>query len=153
MPITSTKATTHTIRQDDRMITKDAAAPIPEVDFSGFKAKEIRDILKSKAHCLHAGFPPHHIIIKTLNEIRDHYLLKVGLPTYLSQMLGGVGQVPMQYCALYGEDGRPIEIYLNGNHNQTVQRFIARHFQQDTLPFKIEVRQDANSEQVEVRYL
>ena len=113
----------------------------------------MRDVLKNKAHCLRAGFPPDHIIITTLNEIRNHYILRVGLPTYLSQMLGGLATVRVQHCTLYAEDGRRIEVHLNGNHNQSVQRFIAKQFGKARLPFKVEVRREASPDQVEVRYL
>jgi len=123
------------------------------VDLSVFGAKEIRDVLKSKAHCLRAGFPLDHIIIKTLDEIRDHYIVRVGLPTYLSQMLGELATVPMQYCRLYTEDSRRIEINLNGSHKQPVQRFIARWFEAGNLPFRVEVRRRPGSDRVEVRYL
>lgn len=124
-----------------------------EVDFGILTAKEIRDVLKSKAHCLRAGFPADHIIIKTLNEFRDHYLGRVGLPTYLSQMLGEVGKAPMQSCTLYAENGQPIQARLNGAHNQPVQRFIARNFSVDRLPFKVEVALASKPDQIEVRYL
>ncbi len=123
------------------------------VDFSVFGAKEIRDVLKNKAHCLRAGFPLDHIIIRTLDEIRDYYLLRVGMPTYLSQMLGELATVPMQYCRLYTEDCRRIAINLNGSHKQPLQRFIARWFAVDNLPFKVEVRRRPGSDRVEVRYL
>lgn len=123
------------------------------VDFDIFGAKEIRDVLKNKAHCLRAGFPPNHIIIATLNEIRDRYILRVGLPTYLSQMLGELATVQVQYCTLYAEDGHRIEIHLNGNHNQPVQRFIAKVFGKDNLPFKVEVYRESSPDGVEVRYL
>ncbi|GAB4540543.1 MAG: hypothetical protein Kow0063_30460 [Anaerolineae bacterium] len=123
------------------------------MDFSVFGAREIRDVLKNKAHCLRAGFPPDHIIITTLNEIRDHYLLRVGLPTYLSQMLGDLATAPMRNCSLYTEDCRRIVINLNGSHNQPVQRFIARRFGAKNLPFKVEVRKESNPDQTEVRYL
>jgi len=127
-----------------------------EVDFGVLTAKEIRDVLKSKAHCLRAGFPPNHVIIQTLNEFRDHYVKKVGLPTYLSQMLGDVGKAQMQYCKLYRENGSEIQVQLNGSHNQPVQRFIARCFSVDALPFMIEVRYnegDSDKETTIVRYL
>lgn len=123
------------------------------VDFSVFGAKEIRDVLKNKAHCLRAGFPPDHMIIATFNEIRNHYMLRVGLPTYLSQMLGDLATVPMQYCKLYTEGCQRIEINLNGSHNQSVQRFIAKWFGKDNLPFMVEVHKGPNPGRTEVRYL
>ena len=124
-----------------------------EVDFSMFGAREIRDVLKSRAHCLRAGFPPNHIIIKTFNEIRDQYIKRVGLATYLSQMLGPIGNVPVQQCTLFGQNGRRIEVLSNGNYNQPLQRFIARHFQWDNLPTKVEVRKDSKPRHIEARYL
>jgi len=129
--------------------------PIPrsDVDFSIFGAREIRDILKSKAHCLKAGFPTNHFIIKTLNEIRDQYIKRVGLPTYLSQMLGPAGKVPIKDCKLYTGSGRQIELHLNGNLNQPVQIFIAKQFEQNKLPAVVEAAIDSNSGRVEIRYL
>jgi hypothetical protein len=142
----------HPITQGHKL-TKEKSTPKAEVDFEIFGAKEIRDVLKSRAHCLRAGFPPTHIIITTLNEIRDHYLLRVGLPTYLSQMLGDLGKVPIRDCILYDQAGRPITLYLNGDYSQPVQRYIAKQFRRNTLPFKVAGRKGANSDQVEVRYL
>jgi hypothetical protein len=130
---------------------EEEAAPLAsEVDFDVFGAKEIRDVLKSKAHCLRAGFSPNHIIIEILNEIRDSYILRVGLPTYLSQMLGSIGNAPIQDCTLYTENGRSIKLQLNGNFKQPIQRFVARHFKDSNLPFRVEIH---NSNRVEVRYL
>jgi hypothetical protein len=134
-------------------IVKEDSGPAQSVDLSIFGAKEIRDVLKNKAHCLHAGFPPDHIIIETLNEIRDYYILRVGLPTYLSQMLGELGTDPVQNCTLYTEDGQRIEIRVNGNHNQPLQRFIAKQFREDNLPFKVEIRKESPPDRVEIRYL
>ena len=129
--------------------------PIPssEVDFSIFGAREIRDILKSKAHCLKAGFSADHFIIKTLDEIRDQYIVRVGLPTYLSQMLGPAGKIPIKDCKLYTANGSQIEVHLNGNFNQPVQRFIVKQFGQKNLPAVVEAIVNSNSRQVEVRYL
>ena len=148
------KESTHRIHARNGRITAGETPSVGEgVDFSIFGAKEIRDVLKNKAHCLRAGFPPDHIIITTFNEIRDHYILRVGLPTYLSQMLGDLATVPMQYCQLYAENCRRIEVNLNGSHNQPVQRFIAKRFGKDNLPFKVEVHRKPDPDHVEVRYL
>jgi hypothetical protein len=147
------EGTRRTRTRQDYRIVKEASEPGQDVDFSLFGAKEIRDVLKNKAHCLHAGFPPDHIIIETLNEIRDHYVLRVGLPTYLSQMLGELATVPARNCTLYSEDGQRIEIHANGNHNQPVQRFIAKQFRKDNLPFKVEIHKESPPDRVEIRYL
>ena len=122
------------------------------VDFDIFGAKEIRDVLKSRAHCLRAGFSAGHIIIATLNEIRNHYIIKVGLPTYLSQMLGEVAKAPIQYCTLYDLNDQPLKLDLSYNLTQPLQRFVAQRFQWDELPFRVEVRKEG-SDRVEVRYL
>jgi hypothetical protein len=153
MQVTEKEVTPCIPNQHCYRLEEEASAPTQSVDFSLFGAKEIRDVLKNKAHCLHAGFPPDHIIIETLNEIRDHYILRVGLPTYLSQLLGELGTVPVRYCTLYAEDGHRIEIHVNGNHNQPVQRFIAKQFQRDNLPFKVEVHRESTPDRVEIRYL
>ncbi len=152
MRVTVKESTSRSRSRNGRKATG-GVPPGESVDFSIFGAKEIRDVLKNKAHCLRAGFPPKHVIIATFNEIRDHYILRVGLPTYLSQMLGGSATAPMQYCTLYSEDGRRIEINLNGSHNQPMQRFIAKWFGKDDLPFKVEVRRGSKPGRAEVRYL
>ena len=153
MQVTMEKLTTYRAMTSNVNGSHQNIRPSEEADYSVFGAKEIRDVLKSKAHCLHAGFPANHVIIQTLNEIRKHYIIKVGLPTYLSQMLGPAGQAQMQYCMLYDENHRQLKIDLNGNHNQSVQRFIAKHFPIHKLPFKLEVRNESNTDQVDVRYL
>jgi len=147
------KKPSHRINTNNGRRTAAEDLPDDNVDFSIFGAKEIRDVLKNKAHCLRAGFPPNHNIITTFDEIRDNYIRRVGLQTYLSQMLGEVATVPMQYCKLYTESCRCIELNLNGSHNQSVQRFIAKQFGKNNLPFKVEVRKDLHSDRVEVRYL
>lgn len=123
------------------------------VDLEVFGAKEIRDVLKSKAHCLRAGFSSNHIIILTLNEIRDHYIVKVGLSTYLSQMLGELATVSIQNCSLYDEAGHRLELKLNPAHHQPLQKFINQQYGAKKLPFRVEGRKDPNSDKIEVRYL
>jgi hypothetical protein len=139
----------------DRESTKTAGKgfPMETVDFNVFGAKEIRDLLKNKAHCLRAGFPVDHIFIAIFNEIRDRYILKVGLPTYLSQMLGKLGAARIDQCTLYAEDSHPIQVDLKGSRNQPIQRFIAKQFGWDNLPFMVEVRGEIDPDRVEVRYL
>lgn len=140
-------------RNESKILASHTVPPNQEVDLGIFGAKEIRDIIKSKAHCLQAGFSSDDIIIKTLDEIRVHYIKKVGLPTYLSQMLGGLGQVQIQHCRLFRENGQQIEMHLNGNYSQPVQRFVAKHFRIDQLPFRVEIYRESNPGQIEVRYL
>ena len=143
----------HITVQSQGKLRKVTSSKTDEVDFSMFGAREIRDVLKSRAHCLRAGFPPNHIIIKTLNEIRDHYIQRVGLATYLSQMLGSIANVPVQDCTLFGQNGRRIEVLLNGSYNQPLQRFIAKHFRWDNLPTKVEARKESKAGHIEARYL
>jgi hypothetical protein len=124
-----------------------------EVDLSVFKAREIRNILKSKAHCLRAGFPSDHMILSVLYEIRDDYVKRVGLATYLSQMLGDLANVAVRNCAFFDESEQPIEVHLNGNEQQPVQRFVARQFGRKNLPFRVDIRRQPDSSRIETRYL
>jgi hypothetical protein len=153
MRVTEKGAARHTKIGNGYAVSRDPSPIAESVDFGTFGAKEIRDVLKNKAHCLRAGFPPDHVIIATFDEIRDHYLLRVGMRTYLSQMLGELAIVPIRDCTLYAEDGHRILITLNGNHNQPVQRFIAKQFGIDTLPFRVEVCKGSNPDRIEMRYL
>jgi hypothetical protein len=131
----------------------EASLPADGLNFNVFGAQEIRDLLKNKAHCLRAGFPPDHILIAILDEIRDSYLLRVGLPTYLSQMLGKLSTARLDQCTLYSEGWHRININLKGNHNQSLLRFLAKQFGCDDLPFVVEVRGEADPNEVQVRYL
>jgi hypothetical protein len=124
-----------------------------EVDLSVFKTQEVRSILKSKAHCLQAGFPLDHMIFAVFDEILDDYVKRVGLATYLSQMLGGLANVPAQNCAFFDESEQPIKVYLNGNGQQPVQRFVARQFGRENLPFRVDIRKPPDFNQIETRYL
>lgn len=124
-----------------------------EVDLSVFETREIRTILKSKAHCLRAGFPLDHMIISVFDEIRGDYVKRVGLATYLSQMLGNLANLPVQNCKFFDESGRPMAIHLSGDEQQPVQRFVARQFGRKNLPFRVDIRKDPNSSQIETRYL
>lgn len=142
-----------TVIEQNRANGKDFTTSTAEVDYTIFGAREIRDVLKSKIHCLRAGFSINHVIIRTLNEIRDHYIQQVGLATYLSQMLGPLGNEPVQHCSLYGENGRRLEIHLNGNIDQPIQRFIAQRFEWHNLPAMVEVHRNPDPSNVEVRYL
>lgn len=123
------------------------------MDLSVFKAQDIRDILKSKAHCLQAGFPANHSIILTFEEILDNYVNRVGLRTYLSQMLGNLANVPAQNCAFFDEHNRSIDVYSYSDKKQPIQRFIAREFNSKRLPFRIDIRKQSDSRRVETRYL
>jgi hypothetical protein len=120
---------------------------------TSFSLEEIKSILKSKADCLRAGLPASDMIIKTLDEIRNHYLREVGLPDYLAQMLGDLGQVPVRYCLLYQEDGTQIDQPFITEQHQSIQRFIVSCFQRGQLPFRIEVYREAGLSQAEVCYL
>jgi hypothetical protein len=118
-----------------------------------FDVDEMKDVLQSKANCLRAGFNPHDLIIQTFDEIRKHYILRVGLPVYLGQMLGELGHVPIEQCVLYREDGGRITIHPSGNTRQSLRQFIMRQFRLDKLPFKVEVRNTLNPTQIEICYL
>ena len=134
----------------------DSTAP-PEdsidVDLRVFKTSEIRNILKSKAHCLEAGFPLDHMIVSVFDEIVDHYVKRVGLAAYLSQMLGNLANVPVKNCEFFDESEQPIEVDFNGNGQEPVQRFVARQFGPKDLPFRVDIRRQSDSSRIETRYL
>jgi hypothetical protein len=138
---------------EESNMTKTSTSINRTIDFGVLTVKEVRDVLKSKAHCLRAGFPADHDIIQTLNEFRDHYAKRVGLPTYLSQMLGEFGKIPVGDCQLYTDSGHQIKLNLNGSHNQPIQRFLAKYFDVETLPFRVEVPHQDQTDKAEVRYL
>ncbi len=123
---------------------------LDQPDLRIFGAKEIRDILKSRSHCLHAGFSPSHVLITTMNEIKDAYLLRVGLNTYLSQMLGDIATNPICACQLYNLDGTRLEVNFVYRPDQSVQRFISDNFLWDEIPARVEV---TKAGKLEVRYL
>ena len=119
-----------------------------------FNRDEIKNILVNKAYCLGIGFTAHDTIIRTFDEIREQYINKVGLRTYLREMLGELGHTPIRYCTLYHEDGHRLILQLNGNYRQSVHRFIANQFQcQGRLPFKIEIHNQGQVNQVAICYL
>ena len=78
---------------------------------------------------------------------------RVGLATYLSQMLGHLANVAVQDCAFFDESERLIEVKLNGNGQQPVQRFVARQFGRKNLPFRVDIRRQPDSGRIETRYL
>ena len=114
-------------------------------------ASQIRDLLKTRTHCLQAGFAVTHPLIVALNKLIGEYIIRVGLPTYLSEMLGPVATVSTYKCTLYDHQGQPLELDLR-SCQQPLQRFIREQFWPDNLPYKVEVRKDTQA-QVEVRYL
>jgi len=98
-------------------------------------AQEIRTILKTRAILLRCGFLPKHNAVLTLSLMRDAYALEVGLPVYLSQMLGPVANVPLSQCMLYSADGQPVEVKCS---ELPVQRFIAQRYTVETMPWVVE---------------
>jgi hypothetical protein len=93
------------------------------------------------------------MIISVFDEIRDDYVRRVGLVTYLSQMLGDLANIPMQNCAFFDESEQPIEVHLSGNGRQPVQRFVAQQFGRRNLPFRVYIRRLPDSSRIETRYL
>ena len=119
-----------------------------------FNTNEIKYILANKAYCLGIGFSAQDTIIRTFDEIREHYIQKIGLRAYLREMLGDLGHTPIRHCALYHEEGHLMELQLNGNYRQSVHRFIANQFQlKGSLPFRVEIRKQGYLNQAAICYL
>jgi hypothetical protein len=123
---------------------------LDQLDLGIFGAREIRNMLKCRSHCLQAGFSPNHVLITTFNEIRDAYLLRVGLATYLSQMLGDIATSPISACQLYNLAETRLEVNFVRRPDQPLQRFIADNFLWDEIPARVEV---TKVDKREVRYL
>jgi hypothetical protein len=68
-------------------------------------------------------------------------------------MLGHLANVPVQDCAFFDESEQPVEVYLDGNGQQPVQRFIAQQFGRGNLPFRVDIRRQSDSSRIETRYL
>lgn len=119
---------------------------------SKLTASQIRDLLKTRSHCLMAGFSPDHPLIRALDKLRNEYITMVGLPTYLSQMLGPLATASIGECTLY--DGRDRALPLDcHNPRQPVQRFIREQFLLGNLPYRVEKKNGSPAVQGEVRYL
>ncbi len=63
----------------------------PNQKFDGFShlfdAQDLHLILKSRVDCLRAGFAVTDPIVQTLDEIRQTYVKKVGISTYIQEMI------------------------------------------------------------------
>lgn len=121
-----------------------------EPDYRIFGAREIRDVLKCRAHCLRAGFAVDDPLIFHLNQIRSFYLLRVGLPTYLSEMLGNVATTPIHLCRLYDPADSLIKLDCARRPDQPLQKYITDKFLWDEIPARVEVPKGGG---VEARYL
>ena len=105
------------------------------LNFDVFQAPEIRDLLKTKAHLLRAGLPADHVVIETFSQIVAVYRRRVGLATYLSQMLDNLANVPVGECTLYTAENERIDCDSYGDKIQPIQKFLGRF--RGRLPFKI----------------
>ncbi len=114
-------------------------------------ASQIRDLLKTRSHCLMAGFSLDHPLICALDKLRNEYIKAVGLPTYLSQMLGPLATASIGDCVLYDRRNRALPLVCD-NLDQPLQRFIREQFLLGELPYRVETRKGPPL-QVEVRYL
>lgn len=65
--------------------------PTPGVDVPALGVKEMHQLLRSRARCLQAGLGATHPIVKTLDDIRDAYVARVGVGLYFKQMVEAIG--------------------------------------------------------------
>lgn len=100
---------------------------------------DVRDVLKTRAHLLRVGVPFEYAAVVTLTIIIDHYRHKVGLPKYLSEMLGEMANVPVKDCRLYWQSGERVPV--SGDGGQPVLRFL-RRFGGGVLPFRVVTPED-----------
>lgn len=89
--------------------------------------REVRDYVKVKAHLMKLKQPDpltdllKPVLILCLKIIRNDYVRRVGLPTYLSQMLLSESTELMANCTLIWSGGRRAQ----GVDGQQVQKYIA----------------------------
>jgi hypothetical protein len=107
-----------------------------------FTCQQIRDLVKTRGHYLMAGLDPGEAVVVGLTATRDEYLARVGLATYLSQMLDDVATMSMRHCVLGWPDGR-VEmgnlLRPRQDRARPVQKYLREKYHQD-LPYAVEVR-------------
>lgn len=108
------------------------------IDFSAFDTQAIRSVIKAKAACLQAGFKPSHPLIAELEIIKLGYIEYHTLAAYVNHMLGKVTTTPIGDCRLYWSDGGRIPLTFRGDTEQSVERYIVKHFRPEALPFRVE---------------
>lgn len=82
----------------------------------------IRDILKTKAHLLRAGFPAQSLEVQALEFLAEEYRQQVGRVTYLSQMLGPLATVDVSEAKFYDERGGEMEMSGKGRVIDVLKR-------------------------------
>ena len=102
-----------------------------------FTANQVRDILKVKAHCLTAGFPPDDPFIQSLDEIILSRIQQVGKAQYVSEMLGSLWKVPAGDCRFYYAAGLEVVPPKEWGSRAAGQYVVAR-FEWRGLPFRVE---------------
>ena len=115
--------------------------------------QQIRNIVKTKGTLLDTGSVEHNgMVVNHLNKLRDKYIAKIGLPTYLSQMLlDKIAVLPVRHCTLVWEDGRRADNGIfRGEGNRPIQKYIKTHYARN-LPYKVEVELGVGH--IEIRYL
>lgn len=110
--------------------------------------QEVRILMQAKAILIRSGADAR--AVSHLNRLRDVYVRRVGLATYLSQMLTSVATIEARQCVLGWRDGRVADQEsFRGEGNRPVQRYIRAHYRDD-LPCVVEALIKGR---VEVRYL
>lgn len=105
------------------------------LDLVNFGAQEIRLCLKLRALFIEAGLSAESETIRLLNEIRDHYLRRVGMAAYLSQMLGPLAVIEAGQVALCNERGEPLARKLSAEQcSLQIQRYLAGF---ERLPYQV----------------
>lgn len=106
-----------------------------KLDLDALDTPDIRDVLKCRSHLLRVGIPADFAAVKTLTVLIDGYRKRVGLATYLSEMLDGLASAPVGECEIYTMDG--LRVVAQGN--EPIQKYLRRL---DWLPFKVVVGEE-----------
>lgn len=114
--------------------------------------QQVRRLVISRGTMLDAGYLADDPAIMALTEIREEYRKRVGMSTYLSEMLGPMANCVMWMCQVTYPDGRRIdgwELEEKEQHRRTFS-WLRRGSWLD-LPYKIQA--NLGSEHVVIRYL
>ena len=100
---------------------------------------EIRPFVKGRGILMRKGYRADAAPVVECSKLIDRYLYHVGLPTYLSQMLGRLATVSMYRCMLGWLDGRILVGRICEHPRMQAQQFLKYKVGIKDLPYVVEV--------------
>jgi hypothetical protein len=103
--------------------------------------RQIRDVVKARGLLLDDSHDDGDSSVVALTHQIEDYVAGVGLPTYVSQMLGDAEKCSIKMCSLYWPDGRvfhgSVEVAAT-NRGCRVLVWILENCRPDNVPYKVE---------------